>query len=139
MTPGTGLWKRAHGLRIDSGLGDPQLSYQSIGLCQVKSENIPHCPRFRIARAALVGYDCPMPRTDNEPFDTPLERSLAEAVRASEMSTYLIAQASGVSAGNIYSWLAGKRSLTVPVAGRIAETLGLDLLPRKRRYRRRSA
>ena len=61
-----------------------------------------------------------------------IEKKLREAIIRSKMSRYKISQLSGVSEGQLSLFVNGKRSLTLPVAAKVAEILGLDLVQKKR-------
>jgi plasmid maintenance system antidote protein VapI len=61
-----------------------------------------------------------------------IERRLKRAVLESDMSRYQIAKISGVSEAQLSFFVNGKRSLTLPVAAKLAEVLGLELRPKTR-------
>lgn len=62
-----------------------------------------------------------------------IEQRLRRAVLESGLSRYQIAKISGVSEAQLSFFVNGKRSLTLPVAARLAEVLGLELRPIKRK------
>ncbi len=61
--------------------------------------------------------------------DVPLTRQLKAAITATEQSLYAIAQASGVAAPVLQRFVNGERGITLETAGKVAEYLGLSLLP----------
>jgi hypothetical protein len=61
--------------------------------------------------------------------DVPLARQLQAAVAATGQSLYSIAQASGVPAPVLQRFVNGERGITLETAGKLAEYLGLALLP----------
>lgn len=64
--------------------------------------------------------------------DVPLARQLQAAIAATDQSLYAIAQASGVAAPVLQRFVNGERGITLETAGKIAEYLGLSLLPNTR-------
>jgi plasmid maintenance system antidote protein VapI len=60
-----------------------------------------------------------------------IEQRLRRAVLESELSRYQIAKISGVSEAQLSFFVNGKRTLTLPVAAKLAEVLGLELRPKK--------
>ena len=60
-----------------------------------------------------------------------IERQLRRAVSESSMSRYQIAKESGISQAQLSYFVNSKRTLTLPVAARLAEALGLELRPKK--------
>ncbi len=65
--------------------------------------------------------------------DSPLGRQLQAAIAATGQSLYSIAQASGVPAPVLQRFVNGQRGITLETAGKLAEYLGLALLPQPRR------
>ena len=61
-----------------------------------------------------------------------IEQRLKRAVLESDMSRYQIAKISGVSEAQLSFFVNGKRTLTLPVAAKLAEVLGLELRPKKK-------
>jgi hypothetical protein len=61
--------------------------------------------------------------------EVPLARQLQAAVTATGQSLYAIAQASGVPAPVLQRFINGERGITLETAGKLAEYLGLALLP----------
>lgn len=61
-----------------------------------------------------------------------IEQRLKRAVLESDLSRYQIARISGVSEAQLSFFVNGKRTLTLPVAAKLAEALGLELRPKKR-------
>lgn len=62
-----------------------------------------------------------------------IEQRLRRAVLESEFSRYQIAKISGVSQAQLSFFVNEIRSLTLPVAAKIAEVLGLELRPKKKK------
>ena len=65
-----------------------------------------------------------------------IEDRLQDAIRASAMSRYRLSKLSGVSEGQLSRFVMDRddprhRTLTLTSAARVAEVLGLDLMPRK--------
>jgi hypothetical protein len=65
--------------------------------------------------------------------DVPLARQLEAAIAATGQSLYSIAQASGVAAPVLQRFVNGERGITLDTAGKLADYLGLALLPEKRK------
>ena len=61
-----------------------------------------------------------------------IEQRLKRAVLESELSRYQIAKVSGVSEAQLSFFVNDKRTLTLPVAAKLAEVLGLELRPKKK-------
>lgn len=59
---------------------------------------------------------------------TPLEKALLKAIETSGLSIYQIAKGSGLDTAPLYNFVNGKRSLTLPTAGILADALGLELV-----------
>jgi plasmid maintenance system antidote protein VapI len=64
-----------------------------------------------------------------------LEHQLRQAIRDWGGSLYNLAAISGVPYSQIHRFMSEERSLTLPVAGRLAAALGLELRPAKRSTR----
>ena len=64
--------------------------------------------------------------------DAPLTRQLQAAIAATGQSLYSIAQASGIAAPVLQRFVNGERGITLETAGKLAEYLGLSLLPSPR-------
>ena len=62
-----------------------------------------------------------------------IEQKLREAIVKSKMSRYKISQLSGVSEGQLSLFVNGKRTLTLPVAAKLAKALGLELRPEEKK------
>jgi hypothetical protein len=68
------------------------------------------------------------------PADSDLALQLREAIEASGMTAYAIAQASGVDDAVVYRFLAGQRDVRLTVASRLAAVVGVRFTkPRKGR------
>lgn len=67
-----------------------------------------------------------------------IEQKLREAIVKSKMSRYRISQQSGVSEGQLSLFVNGKRTLTLPAAAKVARLLGLMLVQRKRKSRKKA-
>jgi hypothetical protein len=61
--------------------------------------------------------------------DVPLTRQLQAAIAATGQSLYSISQATGVAAPILQRFVNGERGITLDTAGKLAEFLGLSLLP----------
>jgi plasmid maintenance system antidote protein VapI len=61
-----------------------------------------------------------------------MEQQLKRAVLESGLSRYRIAKMSGIAEAQLSYFVNDKRSLTLPVAAKLAEALGLELRPKKR-------
>ena len=61
-----------------------------------------------------------------------IERRLKRAVLESDLSRYQLAKISGVSEAQLSFFVNGKRTLTLPVAAKLAEVLNLELRPIKK-------
>jgi plasmid maintenance system antidote protein VapI len=59
-----------------------------------------------------------------------IEQRLREAIVKSELNREKISQLAGVNKGSLSLFVNGKRTLTLPIAARIAKVLGLDLVKR---------
>ena len=59
---------------------------------------------------------------------TPLETTLLKALKDSGTTIYEISKQSGLDTAPLYNFVNGKRSLTLPTAGRLADALGLELV-----------
>ena len=66
---------------------------------------------------------------------TDLEAVLREAIARSELTRYAIAQGAGLDTAQLLRFAAGKRSLTLPAASKLAEFLGLELKPKQQKRR----
>jgi len=64
-------------------------------------------------------------------LDKTLEEELRDAMLASGMTNREIGRLSDVDNGLIGRFVTGKRTLTLPTAGRIVRALGLELTKRK--------
>lgn len=62
-----------------------------------------------------------------------IEQKLREAIIRSKMSRYRISQLSGVGEAQLSLFVNGKRSLTLPVAAKLAKVLGLELVAKRTR------
>jgi transcriptional regulator with XRE-family HTH domain len=60
------------------------------------------------------------------------ESQLKQALLTSGMSRYRISQISGLSNAQLSYFVNGKRSLSLSAASKLAETLGFELVPRKK-------
>ncbi|HBG26985.1 MAG: hypothetical protein A2Y10_15390 [Planctomycetes bacterium GWF2_41_51] len=60
-----------------------------------------------------------------------IEQKLREAIMKSELSRYRISKLSGVGEAQLSLFVNGKRTLTLPVAAKLANVLGLELIPKK--------
>jgi len=56
-----------------------------------------------------------------------IDQELRDAIRNDERSIYRICRDSQVDEGTMYRFLKSERTLTLPVAGRICDLLGLHL------------
>ena len=65
--------------------------------------------------------------------DVPLASQLRAAIAATGQSLYAIAQASGVAAPVLQRFVNGERGITLETAGKLADYLGLALLPDPRK------
>ena len=65
-----------------------------------------------------------------------IEKKLREAIVKSKMSRYKISQLSGVSEGQLSLFVNGQRTLTLPVAAKLAKVLGLELIEKKGKEKR---
>jgi len=61
--------------------------------------------------------------------DAPLTRQLQAAIAATGQSLYAVAQASGVAAPVLQRFVNGERGITLETAAKLANYLGLALLP----------
>lgn len=61
--------------------------------------------------------------------DAALTRQLQAAIAATGQSLYAVAQASGIAAPVLQRFVNGERGITLETAGKLAEYLGLSLLP----------
>lgn len=71
-----------------------------------------------------------------EPIDMSLIEDLAAAVAASDLSRYEIAKRAGVDQAILSRLVSGERGVTLPVAERIAEAVGMTLELRRKKTRR---
>jgi hypothetical protein len=55
--------------------------------------------------------------------------TLREAIRGSERTHYGIAQAAGITPGQLDRFVAGERDLKLATAAKVADALGLELRP----------
>jgi len=62
-----------------------------------------------------------------------IEQRLKRAVLVSSMSRYQIAKVSGISQAQLSYFVNNQRTLTLPVAARLAEALGLELRPKRKK------
>ena len=62
-----------------------------------------------------------------------IEQKLREAIIKSKISRYKISQLSGVSEAQLSLFINKKRTLTLPVAAKLAKVLELDLVHKKAR------
>jgi len=60
-----------------------------------------------------------------------IEQKLREAIIRSELSRYRISKLSGVGEAQLSLFVNGKRTLTLPIAAKIADVLGFELLQKK--------
>lgn len=63
--------------------------------------------------------------------DAPLTQQLKAAIESTGASLYAISQESGVAAPILQRFMNGERGITLETAGKLAEFLGLALLPAK--------
>ena len=61
--------------------------------------------------------------------DAPLTKQLQAAIAATGQSLYAVAQASGVAAPVLQRFVNGERGITLETAAKVADYLGLSLLP----------
>ena len=73
-----------------------------------------------------------MPVTSND-----IQEQLREAIRRSEMSRYQMAKLTGLSEGGLSLFVNDKRSITMDGAAKLANVLGLELRPVRRRAKGR--
>lgn len=62
-----------------------------------------------------------------------IEQKLLRAILKSKMTRYRISQLSGVTEAQLSLFVNGKRTLTLPVAAKIAEVLGLELVEKSKK------
>jgi plasmid maintenance system antidote protein VapI len=62
-----------------------------------------------------------------------IEQKLREAIMKSELSRYRISKLSGVGEAQLSLFVNSKRTLTLPAAAKLANTLGLELTHKKSR------
>ena len=62
-----------------------------------------------------------------------LERQLRQAIRDSGLTIYRLAKDSGVSQPVLSRFVNGKRGITLATASKLAEALGLELRPKRKR------
>jgi len=62
-----------------------------------------------------------------------LEEQLRQAIIDSKLSRYRICQITGVASSQLSVFMAGKRTLTLITAAKIAEVLDLELKPKNKR------
>lgn len=62
-----------------------------------------------------------------------IETQLKRSILNSKMSRYQIARLSGVAEAQLSYFVNNKRTLTLPVASKLAKTLGLELIETKTR------
>lgn len=67
--------------------------------------------------------------TDNE--ESKLVAALRDAIVSSGLSHYRIAKDAGITADIVSRFVSGERQMKIESAGRIAEVLGLELIPRR--------
>ena len=65
----------------------------------------------------------------------PLSEQLRDAVRNAEVTRYRIAQDTGITEGQLCRFVQGQSRLTLDTIGALAEYLGLEIVPRKRKRR----
>jgi hypothetical protein len=89
---------------------------------------VPDKKNFILALANMcsIVYDACM-KIENENLEQRLKRAVLEC----GMSRHKLSKISGVSEAQLSTFINGKRTLTLPVAGKIAEVLGLELRPKK--------
>lgn len=66
-----------------------------------------------------------------------IETQLKEALINSGVSRYRISQLSGISNAQLSYFVNGKRSLTLPIAAKLAKVLGLELIEKKSKKKAR--
>jgi len=66
------------------------------------------------------------------PKATDLEGVLRKAIRDSGLTRYAVAKGADVDTSQLLRFVAGKRSLTLPAASKLAAFLGLELRPKDR-------
>ena len=69
----------------------------------------------------------------NSKQKTTLEKALLKAIETSGLSVYRISKDSGLDKAPLYNFVNGKRSLTLPTASKLADFLGLELLPKQKK------
>ena len=62
-----------------------------------------------------------------------IEQQLLESIRESDITIYRLSKISGVADPQIYNFVNGHRSLTLPAAAKLARALGLKLTKEKGR------
>ena len=65
--------------------------------------------------------------------ETCLEKRIRAAIKKSGVSVYRLAKDSGVSQPVICRFVNGKRGITLATASKLVETLGLELVHKKRK------
>lgn len=66
-----------------------------------------------------------------------LERLLQEALKESKLNTHELADISGVSQAIIWRFLNGERSITLPTASKLIESLDLEITFKPKRKRKK--
>jgi transcriptional regulator with XRE-family HTH domain len=66
-----------------------------------------------------------------------IEKQLKQAVLKSNMSRYRIARESGLTESQLSYFVNDQRTLTLPAAAKLANTLGLELVQRKSKKAKR--
>ena len=66
-----------------------------------------------------------------------LERELRRAIERTGLSQNKLAEVSGVSQTVISRFLRGERTLTLPIASKLVEVLGLELRPKRSKHKKR--
>lgn len=60
-----------------------------------------------------------------------IDETLREAIRRSGLTHYAIGKAAGVAPAQLDRFVAGERDLTLATAAKVADALGLALVPRR--------
>ena len=68
-------------------------------------------------------------------YQTYLERQIRTAIKESGLTIYRLAKDSGVSQPVLCRFANGKRGITLATASKLTETLGLELVSKKKKVR----
>ena len=82
-----------------------------------------------------IGTEVAIIKNKMKKRETYLERQIRTAIKESGLTIYRLAKDSGASQPVLCRFVNGKRGITLATASKLAETLGLELVSKKKKVR----